>query len=49
MLQLRVNLPEEFELEDGVLTQAAIEWMTIYQTLLEKNGLTDFKVVRINS
>ena len=49
MLQLRVDLPESFQLEEGVLTQEAIEWLNMYQALFAKNGLTEFKVVNIRT
>ena len=49
MLQLRVELPDDFELEDGVLSQRGIEWLNIYQSLFEKNGFKEFKVVNVKT
>lgn len=48
-LQMRVNLPNEFELEDGVLTKDGTDWLEIFQDLLNKNGFTDFQVVRLRT
>lgn len=47
MLQLRVNLPANFENDSGDLTQEGLDWMLMYQALLEKNDFTEFKVVRV--
>lgn len=49
MLQLRVDLPAGFELEDGVLTQDGIHWLEMYQALMDNNGFTNFKVVRVKT
>lgn len=47
MLQMRVNLPAEFELEEGVISQEGLDWMNTYMVLLGKNGFTQFKVVAV--
>ena len=50
MLQMRVILPDNFELEDGVLSEEGRDWATIYQALLvEKGGCSNFQVVRVKT
>lgn len=46
MLELRAELPDEFEAEEG-LTTAGRETMLLLQALLEKYNITNFQVVRI--
>lgn len=49
MLQLRVNLPPEFEHKTEGLTEEGLAWLTMYRSLLEKNDFTDFQVVRVKT
>lgn len=47
MLQLRVDLPEEFE-ASGDLTISGRETMLVLQALLARFGMENFQVVRLD-